>query len=515
MTRLTIDHQLDDGELADLLSPRDDIIREQADGPGTYSLAEGPVAHYQRTVTVETVPLGPGQTNGLHRAVETIEYEARIPYWGPLLALPLRSAIRRHRRQDARQPIWAPPQRLDYRAARVLASLAMVAVLSGFLGNTQGEMLTYAATEFDVDNFAQGISSAITRVGSVLALGAAIIADRRGRRLVLGVAMVAGIISSSLVALAPNFATLTALLTVTRTANSAIVAAAFLLAMEEMPSGSRAFSLAILAMPAGLGAGMVVWVEPLADLSVRAWRFVFVVPLLLLPFVMGILKRLPESRRFESRSKSVRIAPYWRRIVLLGIIIFLINMFLSPIDQFRNEYLREEHGLNASRVSLLVLTTATPGSLALLVAGRLADTIGRRIVIATSVIFGLGSIVWFYNAPTALLWPIGFAGVLLSVGLLSSLGVYRAELFPTNTRARAGAMVSVIGVCGSVIGLLLTGWLSDRWDSFGPAIALLWFAPLIGLIGVILGLRETSRRELESLNPEDAVSVNEGSATNP
>jgi MFS family permease len=463
-------------------------------------MVEGPLSRYDRTVEVR-----PHESRLKHHSVvETIDYKADIPYWGALLHLPLRWGVARHRRFDGRQPKWAPPHRLSHRAASILATLAIASLLGGFLSNTQGEMLTYAAEEFDRDTSAQGLSSAITRIGTVLALGAAFVADRKGRRLVLGVSMVAGIISASLIAIAPSFALLTAGMALTRMFNSALAAAVFLLAMEEMPSGSRAFCLAILAMPAGLGAGMVVWVEPIADLSPTAWRWVFAVPLLLLPFVAGLLRRLPESRRFATRSRSVNLRPYVPRIILLGSILFLISLFLAPIDQFRNEYLRDEHNFTAKQVSILILSTATPGSVALLFWGRLSDTVGRRIVIGIASVAGLGLIVVFFNSSGLLLYPMGFGSVLLSVGLLSSVGVYKAEMFPTNVRAKAGAIVSIIGVSGSVVGLIAMGRLVDRWGSFGPVVALFWIAPLLAMVIVVAGLREGSRRELEELNPEDA-----------
>lgn len=496
MTRIVKIHVVDEAGLVELRRERDGIVLERLAEPDRFEIEDGPLAEYERSLGVQ-------ETGSEFRVEETFTYRAGIPYWGAAFHYPLKWAILRGARFDGRQPKWAPPHRLDRRAAIILASLAVVSLLGGFLSNTQGEMLTYAAEEFGKSTSEQGLSSAVTRAGTVLALGAAFVADRRGRRLVLGVSMVAGIVSAAMIAIAPSFAVLTVLMTLTRMFNSALGASAFLLAMEEMPAGARAFCLALLAMPAGLGAGMVVWVEPVADQSPTAWRYVFAVPLLLLPFVFGVLKRLPESRRFIARTTSVKLRPYMPRIALLGSILFLIDIFLAPIDQFRNEYLRDEHGFSASQVSLLILSTATPGSIALLFWGRIADTVGRRIVIGFACVVGLGAAVLFFNVTEVLLYPLGFLSVLLSVGLLSSVGVYRAELFPTNIRAKAGAIVSIIGVSGSAVGLIAMGRLVDRWGSFGPVVALFWIGPLLALIIVVVGLRETSRHELEDLNPED------------
>ncbi len=197
--------------------------------------------------------------------------------------------------------------------------------------------------------------------------------------------------------------------------------------------------------------------------------------------------------------------PYLGRIVILGGIFGLMALFLSPIDWFRNEYLRDEHGFSAARVSLFVLATATPGGLGLYFAGRAADLKGRRIVTAIAASVGLGAIVAVYNTTGAALWWLALVGAVVSSGLLPALGVIRGELFPTSVRARAGSIAGVFGVVGGSVGILLAGWLRVRWGSFGPVMALLWLGPLAGMTLVWLFLTEGAGRELEDLNPEDAA----------
>ena len=49
---------------------------------------------------------------------------------------------------------------------------------------------------------------------------------------------------------------------------------------EEMPREPRAYAISVLAMATALGAGACVVALPLADLGIKGWRLVYVVPLL-------------------------------------------------------------------------------------------------------------------------------------------------------------------------------------------------------------------------------------------
>ena len=500
VSRVVVRHEVDEAGLARLRRPRNDIVAEIAVEADTYELAEGPFQRYHRSLAVEE----DGGRCPTHRVVvETIDYRLAIPYFGFLFWWPVRRAMRQPPSTDGTQPWWSPPQRLDARSAAIMGTLAAVVILSGYLSNAPAETHTYAADEFGVDQLSQGTLGAVVRVGTLLALPASILADRTGRRRILAVAMVVGIAASLLAAIAPTFVAFGAVLVVTRTANATLGAMVTIIAIEEMPAGSRAWALSILGMTAALGAGTVVWFQPLAGIAEWTWRLIYLLPIVMIPFVMGILRRLPESRRFERRRVDVRLRDYASRMALLGTVFFLIALFLSPIDWFRGEYLRDEHGFSAGRVSLLVLISATPGGLGLYVAGRIADVRGRRIVIATATVFGLGCIVAFYNATGLALWALAMVASIVASGLLPSIGVFRGEMFPTAIRARAAALAGAVGVVGGSLGIFLAGYLRQEWGAFGPVIGLLWAGPLVAAAVVWFRFTEGARRELEDLNPED------------
>ena len=497
MTHFEITHCVDDEGLRRVRLPRNDLVEEKALGDDRFSLVDGPFDHYERRLEVRSGPNG-------HTVIERFDYRLSIPWFGILFRWPVRHALR-NRAGDGIQPFWAAPDRLGKRAATVFATLCAIAMLSGFLSNAPAETHTYAADEFNVDQLSQGALGALIRVGTLFAIGFAVLADRHGRRRLLAWAMGFGVAFSCAAAFSPSINIFAICLVVVRTSNATLAAILVVFALEELPAGSRAWGLSLLGMSAALGAGFVVWAQPIAGAADWSWRLIFLIPLLMIPIVIGAVRQLPESRRFRGHSREAKLRSYWRRIALLGGTYFLLGLFLSPIDWFRNEYLRDEHDFSALQVTLFIVTTAPPGGIGLYVAGRVADLRGRRIVVAVAAIFGLGLTTIFFNSSGAFLWPIALIAVMFASGLLPAMGVYRVEMFPTAIRARAATIVGAIGVVGGSIGILAAGWMRVRWGSFGPVMFVLWGGPLLAAVLVWRHFHEGTRQELEVLNPEDAT----------
>ncbi len=504
MSHLVLEHRVDLAGLDELLRPRDDVLSETAGvetstiagATWTFELLHGPFANYSRTLEVSL-------DDGEFDVLETFNYRLDIPYFGALFRLPVRRALRTHRHMGT-QPWWSPPDRMDQRSAGVLGTLAAAAVLTGFLGTLFGQTLTFAADEFEISRTTQGVASAVVRLAPILAIALVVVADNKGRRRIAVMATFGGAIGSVGAGIAPELFSFVAAQTVSRTFSAALGTVILVYIVEEMPTGARAYALSLVGMASALGAGMVLWFLPIADLGERGWRVVYLVPVLAIPLGLDLAKRLPESHRFGKGADDTSVRNHLGPLLLLGAITFLFAFYLSPADQFRNEYLRDERGFSAAGVSLFVLSTATPGGIGLMIAGRLADVVGRKIVLGVAATVGLGALTLVFNTSGAAMWALALTAATLSSGLLPALGVYRGELFPNRIRNRAVGWVSVAGVAGSVSGVLLTGWLSDRWNSVGNVIALLWIAPLVAIIIAFFKLPETSRRELTELNPIDA-----------
>ncbi len=502
MTTVEAIRTVDDHELAAYLVPRDDVVTEtgpvEEDGRLRFDLEAGPFRSYERRVVVEA------RDDGRHEVTQTTDFVLGIGFWSFLFRHPIRRAARR---PGGRSPWWAPPQVLDAQAAASLASLASLSIIGGYLGTLITQTLTYAADEFDVGERVQSDTFAAVRIGVLLAMAVAAWADRHGRRRALLWCAAAGIIAAASGALAPSMFALGATQLVARGLSTALALLIVVVVAEEMPAGSRAYGVSLLTMAAGLGAGMVLWILPLVELDERAWRLLYVVPLVFLPLVRITAPLLPESRRFVRRHATARFAGHGRRLGLLAGTALALAAFSSPASQLQNEYLREGFGFSAAQITAFTILTVAPGSIGIVIGGRLADVHGKRLVGAIGVAGGtvLTALMYLTDSP-ALLWAASAVGSVLGGLAVPALSVYGPELFPTSLRTKANVAITVLGVTGSVIGLVIAGRLAERW-SLGPGVAALSVGPAIVVLLLLPRYPETAHRELEELNPEDALAI--------
>ena len=177
---------------------------------------------------------------------------------------------------------------------------------------------------------------------------------------------------------------------------------------------------------------------------------------------------------------------------------------MAPASQFLNDFLRDDLGYSAARISAFTLITNTPGFIGIVVGGRLADLRGRRIVGAVAMAGGVGLTVAMYLSQGWSLWVLSIAASIVGAAAVPALGVYGPELFATTARGRANGLIAVLGVTGSALGLLIVGSLSDRLGGIDKAIPYVAIGPAILAVLILVAYPETAHRALEELNPEDA-----------
>lgn len=244
---------------------------------------------------------------------------------------------------------------------------------------------------------------------------------------------------------------------------------------------------------------------PIADLDERAWRLLYVLPVLGLLILRVVRKNLPESRRFVAPHRTVVIAGHGKRLWLLASSTFLLALFTVPASQFQNEFLRDERGFSAARITTFIIATNTPAVIGIVAGGRWADTHGRRVIGAIGIVGGVGFTVLMFFSHGWPLWGWSITASIIGAMTVPALGVYGPELFPTSLRGRANGLIFGLGRVGSIVGLVAAGFLSDRFGSLPPAFALLALGPAALAVLVMVAYPETAGKELEELNPEDAV----------
>lgn len=515
MPQLTVTRTVDPAEVDRLLTPRHDVVAERPADAGAddsaghgglartqFVLDHGPFAHYERTVTIVRDTPYRDAPDGDVTVTQAFDYRLPPGTWPFLMNRPFAMALR-HPRADGKLPWWYPPQRPDARSATVLGLLATLSLIVGYHGTLLTQTMTFAADEFGASTAAQGDAFAAVRIGGVLAVGLGMLADRRGRRLILCLSLFGCIAATVLGAFAPNLVALTLTQSLNRGAWAASAIVLAIIAAEEMPAGARAYALSLLAMTGALGAGVALWLLPVADIGLRTWRLLYLVPLVFVPVVARFGRLIPESRRFERPHRNVGLAGHYGRLLLVAGSSFLLNVFMAPQSQFRNEFLRDDRGMSAAAIAVFVLVTSTPAGIGIFVGGRLADTRGRRVVGATGITVGTVLLALSFAVDGVAMWTSALVGGIFAAALVPTITVYGPELFPTSLRGRANGIVSLTAMGGSVLGLVAAGRLHDSVGSFGSALALLAVAPLLMAAVVVAFFPETARRELEDLNPED------------
>lgn len=453
----------------------------------------GPFSTYQRVVEI-----------GDDEIVETTSYRLTIPWFGWVFRIPVKLVMAR---RISHRGFWSPPDRLDAGQLLVIGLLAAASMSAAFINTLFTQTVNFAAEDFGVGDTGIGNSGAIVRAGIIVALPAAVLADRIGRQRVIAIVAWLAPLLSILGALAPNFTILVASQTLARPMGIALAFLVGVVAAEEMPKNSRAYALSVLAMASGLGAGVAVMSLGLADTSDSGWRLVYLVSIIWCVVALDLVRRLPETRRFTARAKTAvahtKVRLDRKRLALLGSVAFTGNIFVAPASFFQNNYLTDIRNYSGLQIGIFSIVVGTPAALGLLIGGRLADTRGRKPLIAVVLPTSTAAVVLAFTFGGPALWAFSFCAAAFGSMAYPAMAVYRAELFPTGNRSRAAGIITALALLGGIGGLIGTGRLIDAGWSYGAVMLMLASAQIAVTIIVLTFYPETAHTELEELNPED------------
>ena len=244
------------------------------------------------------------------------------------------------------------------------------------------------------------------------------VADRIGRRKVLVIVAWLAPLLTLLGALAPSFGLLVASQTVGRPMGIALAFVVGVIAAEEMPRNSRAYAISVLAMAAGLGAGIAVMSLRLADIGPSGWRYVYLISIIWCIVAFDLTRRLPETRRFTHEAQRVdrpRKVPRLdrKRFALLATVAFAGNVFIAPASFFQNTYLEDIRGFNGGMIGLFSILIGTPAGIGLILGGRFADRRGRRRLIMVALPLSTLSIIAAFSVGGLGLWAFSLLGGIL------------------------------------------------------------------------------------------------------
>jgi AAHS family benzoate transporter-like MFS transporter len=453
----------------------------------------------------------------------------QLPYFGWFVRLivwfaagrALRDAAVRLRAEVTGEPAPPPTRRarlmptasFTSEQATRLATLAAVGVVASFGSALLTQLGDPVTRSFDKSDEALGDALAVARIGVLISLVAAALADRFGRRRMMLVCLGGVCASNAIAAAAPSFEVFTATQVFTRAFANATLVVASIATVEEAPEGARAFSFSMFGLALGAGFGCSVLLLPVADLGDETWRAVFVLSALTVVFLPGLARRLRETKRFErlgarAREKVRVFEPfdrrYGRRFVLLGLVAFLVNVFSAPSSQLTNRYLTKVHDFTNSQVALLRgVTAGLPGIIGVLLAGRLSETRGRRPVIIVGLLVASVAQMIFFLGSGVVLWLVPTVSIIAAACAGLAVGTANSELFPTEARGTSNGFLLVSGVAGAATGLLLAPRLKHLVGGLGPGIALCGIAPILAALLIVPRLPETRARTLDEISPSE------------
>ena len=200
---------------------------------------------------------------------------------------------------------------------------------------------------------------------------------------------------------------------------------------------------------------------PLADVGcVRPGGCSTLLPLLGLPSCGAVGRQLPETRRFEvphpdvpmrrPRAAASGSSPCRR---------FLLNLFKDPASQLLNEFLRDERGFSAAADQPVQRGHQPPRASSGWSSAGTSPTVradGASAPWPCSA--GPGSPSSQMFAAGWRMWGLSLVASVIGAAAIPALGVYGPELFPTSLRGKANGVIAVVGVCGTMVGLVTAGY---------------------------------------------------------
>lgn len=492
-----------------ILTCRSDFLNEIEVAPGVFEQEFGPFKQYRRTVHLiedpgrQSVERASQESAGTRAIDETIDFKLAIILW-PFLFNPMmkRALADADRRPKGRW--WWPQAVIGEQTTRLVSLLSILSIVAGYLGVVISQTIAFAARDFDVGDDVQSNTLAAIRIGVIVSVVLIRKADLIGRRpLLLGFTLGA-IVFTIFGAFANNMVTLGATQAIARGFDTGLLTLLSLAVLEEVPAGVRSLGVGLMGMASGLGAGFVIMVLPVADTSPGGWRWVYAASGLFLPVLWWVARNLPETRRFVAAEQHHAPGDIDRRIfLLLAFAAFAGAMFFSPASQLKNQFLLDERGFSAAKISMYQLVIGTPVGLSIVPAGYLADRFGRKPIGGWALLIGTFTTAALFFSDGAALWIFSLAGIWALGASYPALRSFQTELFPTRARARVGGWLDIISVSGSAVGLVIAGQLAQRWGSLGPALAVLIAGPILAALLVLFVYPETANVELEALNPSD------------
>lgn len=392
-----------------------------------------------------------------------------------------------------------------------------IASTAGFFNEYDRALLSLALKQIQaglkIAEASLGAMLSVIRLGYLLVVFLTPIADVFGRRRLLLYTVVGYTIFTGLSAVAPNENTFVTFQIVARAFAGAEAAVAMVIVAEEVGAAYRGWAIGLLGAVSSTGYGLAAIVFAFVNVIPYGWRGLYAIALVPLALIIPLRRVLPESVRFEKESlEGLRPLNLWNpivqlysaypgRLVMVVAIAFLSAMGGIAAGLLLPKFLQDAHHWSPGHVSSLFFFGGAIGIMGSIVAGRLSDRYGRRVMCAAFMMLAPLLTIWIYTTPNWSIVPAWILSVFFDFASSAILNAYGAELFPTSYRSTAGSVRAAVGTIGGSLGLFLESVLFSATGSHARAVRWLTVFWII-TPPIIWFLPETSGRELEEISPE-------------
>lgn len=400
---------------------------------------------------------------------------------------------------------------------RLFVLLSVATFFEGYDFMALAQLLPNLRVELGLGRSDGGWLVSFINIGTMLAYFLVRLADRWGRKRVLGITIIGYTISSFCSGLAQGVVSFAICQMLARLFLIAEWAVAIVYAAEEFPAKRRGMVIGVIQSSASLGAIICSALVPILLKTQWSWRSVYFlgsVPLLLIALFR---RRLRETERFSSLSNSsesdqgtdslsngnqsffhILRTPYRNRVFVMALIWIMSYCGIGNVITFWKELALSARGMSDAEAGVLISTAAVMGMPLTYFVGKVLDRIGRR----------KGAVLIMIGATLATIGSSSFdhRGVILSAltlcvitatGSQVVLNAFNAELFPTELRSSSFAWSNnLLGRIGMVTSPALVGILAER-SGYVVALQAIAVFPLLALLLIVAMLPETRGRELE------------------
>jgi MFS family permease len=412
-------------------------------------------------------------------------------------------------------PGLRPPGGLNVRQERVFLLVGVAALFAGYDMNVFGLAAQQIQADLAIPEDKITLTLSFIRLATLVAVVLAWSADLVGRRRLLLFTIFGQAVATLATGFVQDYQQFVWCQVATRVFGYAEEMLCFVVIAEEVAAAQRGWANGTLAAMNYFGTGIAAATFAAITFLPYGWRSMYVIGSVPLFLVAYMRRRLPETKRFEAREQEVeklssRLAKavdqtrrlgyeHPRRLAYLLIAVGAFGFAIWPAEFLGPKFLQSNYGLTPFQTVLLIVPGGFVAVVFNILAGKLSDRIGRRVVAVAGCLLAMLGYGAFYSGLKLpymeYSWIVGFLGFLTADALIAGLS---AELMPTAYRATVSGLRYLTSILAGAVSLALEGPLYDVFHAHGPALIVLLLAMPIAIIA-LLQLPEPAGRSLEEI----------------